>query len=96
MGVNHRGLLEKIDGYIKRFGVTELFADFYIPSKYKTLNGRTMRNYLITKKSQMYIFNKLKTNSALRKNLEDFLYIENSKKPKKKETANNISSYASR
>lgn len=51
LGVNHRDLLEKIDGYIKRFGVAELSADFYIPSNYVHLqNKQTYRNYLITEK----------------------------------------------
>ena len=72
LGVNHYDLLEKIDGYIKRFNSpelsgqfqkphnfkdetdkfssTELSVQFYIPSNYKALNGRTVKNYLITQK----------------------------------------------
>ncbi|CAL7897109.1 Rha family transcriptional regulator [Fusobacterium necrophorum subsp. funduliforme] len=51
LGVNHRDLLEKIDGYIKRFGAAELSADFYIPSNYvHPQNKQTYRNYLITEK----------------------------------------------
>src|SRR3712207_7771319 len=50
LGVNHRDLLEKIDNYVGKFSSAELSAQFYIPSKYKTLNGRTVRNYLITEK----------------------------------------------
>lgn len=48
--VRHKDLLEKIDGYIKRFGSAESSAQFYIPSEYKTLDGRKVRNYLITEK----------------------------------------------
>ena len=50
LGVNHKDLLEKIDKYIVRFGSAESSAQFYIPSEYKALNGRTVRNYLITRK----------------------------------------------
>jgi Rha family phage regulatory protein len=50
LGVQHKDLLEKIDNYISKFSSAELSAQFYIPSNYKTLNGRTVRNYLITKK----------------------------------------------
>lgn len=51
LGVNHRDLLEKIDGYIKRFGAAELSADFYIPSNYvHPQNKQTYRNYFITEK----------------------------------------------
>lgn len=50
LGVQHKDLLEKIDNYVSKFSSAELSAQFYIPSNYKTLNGRTVRNYLITKK----------------------------------------------
>lgn len=50
LGVLHKDLLEKIDNYINKFHSAELSAQFYIPSNYKALNGRTVRNYLITKK----------------------------------------------
>lgn len=50
LGVQHKHLLDKIDDYISKFSSAELSAQFYIPSEYKTLNGRTVRNYLITKK----------------------------------------------
>lgn len=50
LGVEHKNLLAKIDEYISRFSSAELSAQFYIPSKYKTLNGRSIRNYLITEK----------------------------------------------
>ena len=50
LGVQHKDLLEKVDSYISKFSSAELSAQFYIPSNYKTLNGRTVRNFLITKK----------------------------------------------
>lgn len=50
LGVNHKDLLEKIDGYISKFSRAELSAQFYIPHNYKALNGKSNRNYLITKK----------------------------------------------
>ena len=50
LGVNHRDLLEKIDGYVNKFNSAELSAQFYIPHNYVSLNGRSVRNYLITKK----------------------------------------------
>ena len=50
LGVNHKDLLEKIDGYIEKFNSAELSAQFYIPSNYKDRSGKTNRNYLITKK----------------------------------------------
>lgn len=51
LGVNHRDLLEKIDGYIKKFGSAELSAGFYILSSYThPQNKQTYRNYLITEK----------------------------------------------
>lgn len=50
LGVTHRDLCEKIDGYVKKFQSAELSADFYIPSNYKDSRNRTYRNYLITKK----------------------------------------------
>ena len=50
LGVNHRDLLEKIDGYIIKFRSAETSAGFYIPSEYKDVRNRTYRNYLITEK----------------------------------------------
>ena len=51
LGVNHRDLLEKIDGYIEKFGSAESSAGFYIPSNYTHLqNKQVYRNYLITEK----------------------------------------------
>ena len=48
--VNHKDLIEKIDGYKGKFNSAESSAQFYMPSEYKALNGRTVRNYLITEK----------------------------------------------
>lgn len=50
LGVNHKDLLEKIDGYVGKFNSAELSAQFYISSNYRSLNGRTVRNYLVTEK----------------------------------------------
>ena len=50
LGVNHKGLLEKIDVYISKFSRAELFAQFYTPYNYKALNRKSNINYLITKK----------------------------------------------
>ena len=50
LGVNHKDLLEKIDSYVRKFNSAELSAQFYIPSNYRSLNGRTVKNYLITEK----------------------------------------------
>lgn len=50
LGVNHKDLLEKIDGYIEKFSSAELSAQFYIPHNYKDRSGKSNRNYLITKK----------------------------------------------
>lgn len=54
LGVNHKDLLDKIDGYIEKFTKAESYAlveEFYIPSFY-TVDGnfKKYRNYLITKK----------------------------------------------
>ncbi len=48
--VLHKNLIVKIDEYINLFNSAELSAQFYIPSNYKTKDGRTIRNYLITEK----------------------------------------------
>ena len=48
--VNHFDLLEKIDKYVSKFNSQELSCQFYIPSNYTSKNGRTVKNYLITKK----------------------------------------------
>lgn len=51
LGVNHRHLLDKIDGYVKKFGGAKSSAGFYIPSNYvHSQNKQTYRNFLITKK----------------------------------------------
>lgn len=62
LGVNHRDLLEKIDGYIEKFTTAEVSAlgenainsmvsEFYIPSTYTVDdNFKSYRNYLITEK----------------------------------------------
>lgn len=50
LGVRHDHLIDKVDCYIAKFNSPELSGQFYIPSEYKTLNGRKVRNYLITKK----------------------------------------------
>jgi len=50
LGVNHKHLLDKIDGYIEKFNSAELSAQFYIPHNYKDRSGKSNRNYLITKK----------------------------------------------
>ena len=50
LGVEHRHLLDKIDGYIEKFNSAELSAQFYIPHNYKDRSGKTNRNYLVTKK----------------------------------------------
>lgn len=55
LGVRHKDLLEKVDNYIEKFTKAESYTRYYIPSNYKTLNGRTVRNYLITKKGMEMI-----------------------------------------
>ncbi|WP_373079200.1 Rha family transcriptional regulator [Fusobacterium varium] len=50
LGVRHDNLLNKIDDYVNKFSSPELSGQFYIPSEYKTKDGRTVRNHLITKK----------------------------------------------
>ena len=50
LGVEHKNLLVKIDSYVDKFSSAESSAQFYIPSEYKSLDGRTVRNYLITEK----------------------------------------------
>ena len=35
---------------MSKFNSAELSAQFYIPSNYRSLNGRTVRNYLVTEK----------------------------------------------
>ena len=50
LGVDHKNLLVKIDGYSSKFSSAELSAQFYIHNEYKALNGRAVRNYLITEK----------------------------------------------
>lgn len=48
--VEHKNLLVKIDSYVDKFSSAESSAQFYIPSEYKSLDGRIVRNYLITEK----------------------------------------------
>ena len=50
LGVEHKNLLVKIDSYVEKFSSAESSAQFYIPSEYKSLDGRSVRNYLITEK----------------------------------------------
>ena len=59
LGVNHKDLLEKIEGYIEKFTKAESsalgenldFTEFYIPSSYKVEgNFKSYKNYLITQK----------------------------------------------
>jgi toxin-antitoxin system, toxin component, bro family len=59
LGVNHKDLLEKIEGYIEKFTKAESsalgenldFTEFYIPSSYKVEgNFKSYKNYLITEK----------------------------------------------
>ena len=50
LGVQHKHLLEKIDGYVNKFSSAELSAQFYIPYNYKDRSGKANRNYLITQK----------------------------------------------
>ena len=48
--VRHDHLMEKIEDYLKKFSSPELSGQFYLLSNYKTSNGRTVKNYLITEK----------------------------------------------
>lgn len=48
--VLHKDLVRKIDNYVSKFNSAEVSAQFYIPSTYKSKDGRRVRNYLITKK----------------------------------------------
>ena len=59
LGVLHKDLLEKIDGYVEKFTRAEVsaleksidFTEFYIPSTYKVKgNFKSYKNYLITEK----------------------------------------------
>lgn len=50
LGVRHDNLLVKIEDYLSKFNSPETSGQFYIPSIYKALNGRIVRNYLITEK----------------------------------------------
>ena len=51
LGVQHKHLLEKIDGYIEKFGSAESSAGFYIADTYRhPQNKQVYRNYLITEK----------------------------------------------
>lgn len=50
LGVEHKNLLKKIESYIERFSSATLVAQFYILSNYTSLDGRTVKNYLITEK----------------------------------------------
>ena len=50
LGVERKNLLVKIDTYVKKFSSAESSAQFYIPDEYRTLDGRVVRNYLITEK----------------------------------------------
>ena len=50
LGVRHDHLMDKIKDYISKFSSPETAGQFYIESEYKTKDGRTTRNYLITEK----------------------------------------------
>lgn len=50
LGVRHDNLLVKIEDYLSKFNSPEISGQFYISSNYKALNGRIVRNYLITEK----------------------------------------------
>lgn len=50
LGVEHKNLIKKIESYIERFSSATLVAQFYILSNYTSLDGRTVKNYLITEK----------------------------------------------
>lgn len=62
LGVNHKHLLEKIDGYVEQFtkaetsalgknAINSMVSEFYIPSTYTVDdNFKSYRNYLITEK----------------------------------------------
>lgn len=50
LGVRHDNLLVKIEEYSSKFNSPETLGQFYIISNYKALNGRTVKNYLITEK----------------------------------------------
>lgn len=56
LGVEHKNLIAKIEGYIKKFMTDKNFEEFYIPSTYKVEeNFKTYKNYLITKKGMELI-----------------------------------------
>ena len=48
--VRHDNLLVKIEEYLSKFNSPEVSGQFYILSNYKALNGRVVKNYLITEK----------------------------------------------
>ena len=50
LGVRHDNLLVKIEEYLSKFNSPEVSGQFYIPSNYKSSNGRMVKNYLITEK----------------------------------------------
>lgn len=50
LGVRHDNLIVKIEEYLSKFSSPEVSGQFYIPSNYRALNGRTVKNYLITEK----------------------------------------------
>lgn len=49
LGVEHKSLLRKIDGYVDKFGSTKMCHEFYIESTFEN-RGKQYKNYLITKK----------------------------------------------
>lgn len=49
LGVEHKSLLRKIDGYTNKFGSTKLCHEFYIENTFEN-RGKQYRNFLITKK----------------------------------------------
>lgn len=49
LGVEHKSLLRKIDGYVNKFDSTKMCHEFYIESTFEN-RGKQYRNFLITKK----------------------------------------------
>ena len=54
LGVEHKSLLRKIDGYVNKFGSEKINNEFYIENTFEN-RGKQYRNYLITKKGMELI-----------------------------------------
>ena len=54
LGVEHKSLLRKIDGYTNKFGSEKINNEFYIESTFEN-RGKQYRNYLIAKKGMELI-----------------------------------------